>query len=120
MWWLAPLVGGYKGQMSASYPIRSVTPDEFEAFGAVPGQAFLEEWSPEAMELERPVTEFDRTIAAIDGTQIVGTASAYSFRLTVPGGTADAAGISLVSVLPSHRRRGILTSLIRQDRKSVV
>jgi predicted acetyltransferase len=99
--------------MSASYPIRPITPDEFEAFGEVPGQAFLAEWPAEAREIERQVTEFDRTIAAFDGAQIVGTAGAYTFRLTVPGGAADAAGISSVSVLPSHRRRGILTDMMR-------
>jgi predicted acetyltransferase len=101
--------------MTSSYPIRVISADEFEEFAAVPGQAFLEEWTPEAIEVERPVTEFDRTIAAFDGTQMVGTASAYTFRLTVPGGTADAAGISLVSVLPSHRRRGILTDMMQYE-----
>jgi predicted acetyltransferase len=101
--------------MSSSYPIRTISPDEFEAFAAVPGHAFLEDWSPEAMEIERSVTEFDRTIAAFDGAQMVGTASAYTFELTVPGGTAGAAGISLVSVLPSHRRRGILTAMMRHE-----
>jgi predicted acetyltransferase len=101
--------------MSASYPIRTIAPDEFDAFGAVPGQAFLDEWPPEERELERPVTEFDRTIAAFDGSQMVGTAGAYTFRLTVPGGTADAAGVSLVSVLPSYRRRGILTDMMRYE-----
>jgi len=101
--------------MSPSYPIRTITPDEFDAFSAVPGQAFLDEWPAEDRELERPVTEFDRTIAAFDGAQMVGTASAYTFRLTVPGGTADVAGVSLVSVLPSHRRRGILTDMMRYE-----
>ncbi len=101
--------------MSASYPIRTIAPDEFDAFAAVPGHAFLDEWPPEERELERPVTEFDRTIAAFDGTQMVGTAGAYTFRLTVPGGAAAAAGISLVSVLPSHRRRGILTDMMRYE-----
>lgn len=101
--------------MTSSYPIRVISSDEFEEFAAVPGQAFLEEWTPEAIEIERPVTEFDRTIAAFDGTQMIGTASAYTFRLTVPGGVADAAGISLVSVLPSHRRRGILTDMMRYE-----
>ncbi len=101
--------------MTSSYPTRVISADEFEEFAAVPGQAFLEEWTPEAIEVERPVTEFDRTIAAFDGTQMVGTASAYTFRLTVPGGSADAAGISLVSVLPSHRRRGILTEMMQYE-----
>jgi predicted acetyltransferase len=99
--------------MSPNYPIRTITPDEFEAFSAVPGHAFLDEWPAEDRELERPVTEFDRTIAAFDGTQMVGTAGSYTFRMTVPGGTADVAGITLVSVLPSHRRRGILTDMMR-------
>jgi predicted acetyltransferase len=101
--------------MSPSYPIRTITPDELDTFAAVPGHAFLDEWPAEDRELERPVTEFDRTIAAFDGDQMVGTASAYSFRLTVPGDAADVAGVSLVSVLPSHRRRGILTDMMRYE-----
>ncbi len=101
--------------MNSRYPIRVIAADEFEAFAGVPGQAFLEEWTPEAIEIERPITEFDRTIAAFDGARMVGTASAYTFRLTVPGGAADAAGITLVSVLPSHRRRGILTDMMRHE-----
>jgi predicted acetyltransferase len=101
--------------MSASYPIRTIAPDEFDAYAAVPAQAFLDEWPQEERELELTVTEFDRTIAAFDGTRIVGTAGAYTFRMTVPGGTADAAGVSSVSVLPSHRRRGILTEMMRYE-----
>ena len=99
--------------MSPNYPIRTITLDEFDAFTAVPGHAFLDDWPAEDRELERPVIEFDRTIAAFDGTQMVGTAGAYTFRMTVPGGTADVAGVTLVSVLPSHRRRGILTDMMR-------
>ena len=101
--------------MGPSYPIRTITPDEFDTFGAVPGHAFLDEWPAEDREVERLVTEFDRTIAAFDGTQMVGTAGAHTFRLTVPGGTADAAGVTAVSVLPSHRRRGILTDMMRYE-----
>jgi len=101
--------------MSPSYPIRTITPDEFEAFGAVPGHAFLDEWPAEDRELERPVTEFERTIAAFDGTRMVGTAGAYTFRMAVPGGMTDVAGVTLVSVLPSHRRRGILTDMMRYE-----
>jgi predicted acetyltransferase len=98
--------------MSASHPTRTITPGEFDAFAAVSGQAFLEDWPPEAREIERKVMEFDRSIAAFDGDLMVGTAGAYSFRLTVPGGAVDAAGVSNVSVLPSHRRRGILTAMM--------
>jgi predicted acetyltransferase len=45
----------------------------------------------------------------------VGSASTFSFRLTVPGGSVPAAGITMVAVLPSYRRRGIMTSLIENQ-----
>lgn len=107
--------------MAERYPLRAITPDEFNAFGEVPTQAFNDTaWSSEAIERERLVFEFDRSIAALDGDAIVGTAAAYSFQLTVPGGIADAAGVSFVSVLPSHRRRGILSAMMRHQLADIV
>jgi predicted acetyltransferase len=99
--------------MTDSFPIRAISPDEFEAFSAVPGEAFLEDWPADALALERQIIELDRTIAAFDGRTMVGTATSFTFRLSVPGGTVSAAGISAVSVLPSYRRRGILTAMMR-------
>lgn len=101
--------------MTESYPVRTISPDEFDAYMAVPGEAFHETWQPEALEHERQILEFDRTIAAFDGHAMVGTASTYTFRLAVPGAIAAAAGITLVSVLPAYRRRGILTAMMRQQ-----
>jgi predicted acetyltransferase len=98
--------------MTTTYPIRTITADEFPAFTHVDSEAFLEAWRPEAVELNREVVEFDRTIVALHGEQMVGSASAYSFQMTVPGSAVAAAGITLVAVLPSHRRRGILTGLM--------
>jgi predicted acetyltransferase len=98
--------------MTTTYPIRTITADEYPAFIELDSQAFLDTWQPEQIELSREVVEFDRTIAALDGEQMVGSAGAYSFRMTVPGGVVPAAGITFVAVLPSHRRRGILTGLM--------
>lgn len=50
---------------------------------------------------------------ALDGDAIVGCAGAFQFELTVPGGTVGTAGVTVVGVLPSHRRRGILRELMR-------
>jgi predicted acetyltransferase len=50
--------------------------------------------------------------ASEDGT-VVGGAAAFAFELTVPGGRVPAAGVTVVGVLPTHRRRGILRSLMR-------
>ncbi len=98
--------------MSHPYPVRAINADEFAALSEVPGQAFLEPWQLEAIEFERQITEYDRTIAAFDGQQMVGSAGAYSYQLTVPGGAVPTGGITMVAVLPSHRRRGILTAMM--------
>ncbi|MEW1908095.1 GNAT family N-acetyltransferase [Kitasatospora sp. NPDC085895] len=61
--------------------------------------------------------EMDRNLMALapDGRP-VGTAGAYSFELTLPGGVlAPAAGVTAVGVLPSHRRRGVLTAMMRHQ-----
>ncbi|KUN76426.1 GNAT family N-acetyltransferase [Streptomyces griseoruber] len=63
-------------------------------------------WS--ALEMDRGVLA-----TAADGRP-VGTAGAYSFELTLPGAIiVPAGGVSAVGVLPSHRRRGVLTAMMR-------
>src|SRR5258708_12979217 len=103
--------------MSDSYPIRPIGDSELAAFGAVTDQAFNSNWPPEEMiRFDRMVVEPERTLVAFDGERMVGTTLALSFGLTVPGGDViGAAGVSGVSVLPTHRRRGILSSLMRRQ-----
>jgi len=55
----------------------------------------------------------ERVHAAWEGASVVGGAGAFPFELTVPGGRVRAAGVTVVGVLPSHRRRGILTAMMR-------
>jgi predicted acetyltransferase len=58
--------------------------------------------------------ELDRTRVAFDGDEIVGISRNYSFELTMPGGAfVPAAAVSWVSVLPTHRRRGVLTAMMQ-------
>jgi predicted acetyltransferase len=97
------------------YPIRPVSSEEFDAFSTVEMHAFhASPPSPEERQLAVSHLEFDRSLAAFDGVTPVGTAGAYSFQLTVPGfRMLPAAGVTWVSVLPSHRRRGVLSSLMR-------
>jgi predicted acetyltransferase len=99
------------------YPIRPVSSEEFDAFHTVDTHAF--HGSPLTAEERQLVVshlEFDRSLAAFDGATPVGTAGAYSFQLTVPGSVSlAAAGVTWVSVLPSHRRRGVLSSMMRRQ-----
>lgn len=102
--------------MSDSYPIRPIDEPELPVFAQVLHVAFNTAWPLDAtLELDRVVFEAERSLAAFDGGQPVGTASAYSFRLTVPGGAVDAAGVTAVAVLPSHRRRGIMSALMARQ-----
>jgi predicted acetyltransferase len=55
----------------------------------------------------------ERMLAAwIDG-KVVGGAGAFPFELTVPGGRVRAAGVTVVGVYPTHRRRGVLRAMMR-------
>ena len=105
------------GSAPASYPIRPVAEDEFDLFHHVDEHAFHGgPLSAPAREISISKLEFDRTLAAVDGTQLIGTAAAYSFQLSVPGpDMMPAAGVTWVSVLPTHRRRGVVTSLMRRQ-----
>ncbi|MEU5044681.1 GNAT family N-acetyltransferase [Streptomyces griseorubiginosus] len=79
------------------------------AFGGIPEPA-------EEREVFRELTETDRSIGVWDDGRCVGTAGAFSFRLTVPGGASvPAAGVTMVSVAATHRRRGVLTSMMRRQ-----
>jgi predicted acetyltransferase len=57
----------------------------------------------------------ERLHAAWEGDQIVGAAGAFRYRMSVPGGEIPTAGVTVVGVLPTHRRRGVLTALMREQ-----
>jgi predicted acetyltransferase len=61
------------------------------------------------------VIEPQRVHAGYDGDQVVAGSGAFAFDLTVPGGQVKAAGITIVGVLPTHRRRGYLRGMMRSQ-----
>ena len=102
--------------MATSYPIRPITEDELADFLFVDQHAF--NGTPPSERLHANFLsriEFDRTLVAFDGQTMVGGTGIYSFQMRVPGAMAAVAGVSLVAVLPSHRRRGILSALMRRQ-----
>ncbi|HEX5190270.1 MAG TPA: GNAT family N-acetyltransferase [Streptosporangiaceae bacterium] len=111
----------YEDGMSTSYPIRPIDDSEWEGFVRVSDTAFNSRWPrEEMMRFDRLVVEPERTLVAFDGEQAVGTTLAFSFGMTVPGGeVVSTAGVSGVSVLPTYRRRGILSSLMRKQLEDV-
>ena len=99
----------------APYPMRPVTNEELPGYFSVMSDAFGEDFSDEEFEVEAPVAELERTIAAYDGDSVVGTAGAFTFDLSVPGAQLPAAGVTYVSVRSTHRRRGLLQSMMRHQ-----
>ncbi|MCA9189816.1 MAG: GNAT family N-acetyltransferase [Pirellulaceae bacterium] len=63
--------------------------------------------------------ERDRMRVLRDQGQVVGTLGAHSLKMVVPGGTCNVAGTTLVGVLPTHRRRGLLRKFIEHHLSEV-
>lgn len=61
--------------------------------------------------------EMDRNLLAVTAEgRPIGTAGAYSFELTLPGETVvPVTGVTGVGVLPSHRRQGVLSAMMRRQ-----
>ena len=87
-----------EGLVSALSPIMHY-------FGAKPSQEDSERWLRNL--------DVTRMHAARIGDTVVGGAGAFTFELTVPGGIVPAAGVTVVGVQPTHRRRGILRAMMR-------
>ena len=80
------------------------------------GLAFGYLATDEQVAVNRSFTEVDRSFGAFDGSNIVGTTTTTrSTRITIPGGTAKLGYVDDVAVIPTHRRRGILTQMIRSQ-----
>jgi predicted acetyltransferase len=98
-----------------SVTLRAIEPSELAAFRAVSARVFAFEPSEDTTEALGRWVEFDRTIAGFDGDRMVATGGTLSFELTVPGGTTvGAGGLSLISVQPTHRRRGLLRRMVER------
>ena len=97
------------------FEMRAATTDELREFFAMLGGAFGEDFSDDEFEVESLVAEPEGTLAVFDGKDIVATAGAYTFDLTVPGGRLPAAGVTYVGVRSTHRRRGLLSQMMRRQ-----
>lgn len=97
--------------------VRPLAESDMERFLEVDAITFLEAPpSAEAVALAREFLETERSIGLFDDAVQVGNASIFTLQVTVPGGIVQPmAGITWVSVLPTHRRRGGLTKLMRHQ-----
>lgn len=99
--------------------LRGIEPGDARKWLEVTEASFGAGLPDDVFEDLRHVVETDRSIAAFDGKTMVGTAGAYSLRLTVPGGEADCAGVTMVGVVPTHRRRGVMRAMMTSQLRDV-
>src|SRR6478736_6992953 len=83
------------------------------------GQYFGPPPEPERLDRFLQYFERERMHAAFDGDQIIGGAGAYSYDFTVPGGSLPCAGVTVVGVYPTHRRRGALRAMMDAQLRDV-
>ncbi|MGY1740119.1 MULTISPECIES: GNAT family N-acetyltransferase [unclassified Blastococcus] len=95
--------------------LRPATVEEWPAFGRAMVTAFGDDPTDEWLAAPRGVAEMDRSLGLWEGDRVVATAGIYSRELTVPGAVVPCAGVTWVTVAPTHRRRGVLTAIMRRQ-----
>ncbi|MEU8571099.1 GNAT family N-acetyltransferase [Streptomyces pathocidini] len=102
------------------WDVQDLPAAQWQAFYTAVLDAFHESEPDEATALWSSLAEPLRCHVVRDEGAIVGTAGIFSFRMTVPGGhLVETAGVSMVSVQPTHRRRGMLSALMRHQLESL-
>lgn len=103
----------------ADWVVRGTDRDEYIEVMRVVSEALLMPERPEEREhLVRPLMDaegYDRVLVAVDGDEVVGTVNGFAFEMTMPGGPRAVTGVTGVGVWPTHRRRGILSAMMRRQ-----
>ena len=94
--------------------IRPIKDSEFDLFRSKIARGFggdiHKEDDPKNL---RSILEPTRTVCAFDGKELVGTCAAFTLDLTVPGATLGMGGTTMITVQPTHRRRGALRAMMQ-------
>jgi predicted acetyltransferase len=95
--------------------LRPITADEWGPFARSMMATFGEVPRGPYQETPPPTAELDRSLGLLDGNRFAVTAGIYSREMSVPGGVVPTAGVTWVTVAPTHRRRGLLTAVMRRQ-----
>jgi predicted acetyltransferase len=96
--------------------LRPVTADEWPRFTRSMSAVFGDDPTGPFFDSPPPVAELDRSLGLFDGDRVAATSGIYSLDMTVPGGAVvPTAGITWITVAPTHRRRGVLTAIMRRQ-----
>jgi predicted acetyltransferase len=95
--------------------VRIVPEEDRERWFTVCSTAFSDELHAEDVQADSKLLPVERRYGAYADGSLVGTAADFPLTLSVPGGEVSAAGVTMVGVVPSHRRQGALTQLMQRQ-----
>jgi len=98
-----------------SEQLRPISADEWPRFIRAMDRTFGEVTRGPYADQPSPTAELDRSLALVDEGQVVATAGIYSLQLSVPGAVVPTAGITWITVAPTHRRRGVLRAIMQRQ-----
>ena len=99
--------------------LRPATREEMDDFGRAVMSAFHRELTDEDRRHYERIDEPERSLAWFDDGRIVAGTSIYTRQVTVPGAVVPCAAVTAVGVVPTHRRRGLLTEMMRRQLEDV-
>jgi predicted acetyltransferase len=103
-----------------AFRVRAVRDlEEYKAAVGAIGHYFG--WVPTDEEAERfsQILPLERMLAVLDDGRIVAGAGDHPLELTLPAGPVACAGVTVVGVLPSHRRRGLLRRMMEAQLREI-
>lgn len=99
--------------------LTDVTADRTDSFLKAVASGFQEQYYDEFADLVREVITPQRFFGFSVGEEWVSTFGAFQRKITVPGGGAvRAAAVTVVTVQPPYRRRGLLTAMMQRALES--
>ena len=110
---------GTVGWYTTPMEMRPATREEFDDFDRAVLAAFHREVTEEDRRAFARTDEPERSLAWFDDGRIVAGTSIYSRHVTVPGAIVPCAAVTAVGVMPTHRRRGLLTAMMRRQLEDV-
>jgi predicted acetyltransferase len=95
--------------------LRPATAEEWPAFARAMVSTFGDDPAESWLAAPHGLAELDRSLSLWDGDRVAATAGIYTRELSVPGAVVPCAGVTWVTVSPTHRRRGVLTAMMRRQ-----
>ena len=103
----------------ADLALTYATADRVEEYFTAVLRGFHEDYNPELWGPHQAVFEPERNLGfTVDG-RWVSSCGAYTQRMTVPGGTVPVAAVTMVTVHPAYRRRGLLRQMMTHQLEGI-